>query len=646
MRTDFTRFGFVCLVVVTMIITASAVEVRNIEFPGFVKHITPREVVLNDPNARKLPSDPTIALKKAAEKRHIPTRFVGWNAEDPSLPDFAPASNEAGEQMDSVVGLYLTGDLMSKQTFEFTENGRPLVCRNYVPTPDRTAFQYSGHYKYEYDNQGRIISAENVEVNYPGSCQRIEYSYSGNSHSYNVQIAYLMDEQGEWTPFQKGEYNFDANGNTIEETYYLWTEDANDWIPVKKSTASYNEMSRLTSFFPYIWDEDTSDWVGDTYSYNSAQRFEYTQNGNDALIANYEWLNGEWIEYFNTVFSYNDASLLIKKERLYWNREKQDWTGAESWGPWGDIQYNEYETYEYDDYGRCIIDDVFTSKSGEYVNYYRITNTYTELENGEIEKVYMSGAVNTEGVYAPYSKNVQHFNKFGSETYYCSYRIANGEWIPQQEEIRYMDEYNWFLGGDYYNYFNGERKPSSKERFIYPNNFDPTLGYETPIEGRHWVGGGSEEDDGWRLKHVDCFTWGPRDVMIGFINYDYLQSDGNKTSGWEIEYDFTANTSDIFMWPDVNKGNAYYENKTIKSVNYSNYLYWDSNDEWQPEYSYEFQYFYSPRISTGINSLESDNCVVEVARYDLMGRRLAQPIEGINIVQYSDGTSKKELIKL
>lgn len=646
MKTDFTKFGFACLTAATMFGTASAVEIGNIEFKGFVKHISPREVAGKDVNARQLPQDPTVALKKAAQKRSTPSRFIGWNAEDPSLPNFAPASSEAGEKMDSVVGTYLTGAPMSKQTFEFTENGRPLECRNYIPATDGNGFQYAGHYEYEYDAQGRVISAEMTNVTDPYSCQRMEYGYNGDSSQYNLQIAYLMDAEGEWTPFQKGEYELDTNGNTLEEKYYLWTEgDVNDWVPVKKNVATYNEMNYMTSYFPYVWDAATNDWVGDTEGYYGGQSFEYTQNGDDAEQAEYEWIDGEWVKYYKSVYTYNDAALLIKKERLYWNREKQDWSGAESWGPWGDMKYNQYETYEYDEYGRNTVGNVFTSKSGEYVNYYRMTNSYTVLENGETEITYMQGSVKSDGSFAPYSKDIRHINKFGSEVYYCAYNENNGEWMPKQEEFRYVDEYNWFLGGDYYYYANGERRPASKERFIYPDDFNPTLGYETPIEGRHWVGGGSEEDEGWRLKHVDCFTWGPRDVMIGYVNYDYLQSDGNMTSAWETEYDFDADTANIFMWPDSNKGHLYYENKTLQSIAYENPMYWDGNNEWMPEYSYRFTYYYSPRTTTGVDAVEVAEGVVEVARYDLMGRRLAEPTEGVNIVHYSDGSSRKVMVK-
>ena len=35
----------------------------------------------------------------------------------------------------------------------------------------------------------------------------------------------------------------------------------------------------------------------------------------------------------------------------------------------------------------------------------------------------------------------------------------------------------------------------------------------------------------------------------------------------------------------------------------------------------------------------------EVARYDLFGRLLSQPAQGVNIVRMSDGTTRKVIVK-
>ena len=47
----------------------------------------------------------------------------------------------------------------------------------------------------------------------------------------------------------------------------------------------------------------------------------------------------------------------------------------------------------------------------------------------------------------------------------------------------------------------------------------------------------------------------------------------------------------------------------------------------------------------GVEGVETDNNSIEVSRYDIHGRRLNEPTRGVNIVIYSDGTTRKEIIK-
>ena len=46
-----------------------------------------------------------------------------------------------------------------------------------------------------------------------------------------------------------------------------------------------------------------------------------------------------------------------------------------------------------------------------------------------------------------------------------------------------------------------------------------------------------------------------------------------------------------------------------------------------------------------IEEVKASKATAEMARYDLQGRQIAQPQKGINIIRYSDGTSKKVLVK-
>ena len=49
-------------------------------------------------------------------------------------------------------------------------------------------------------------------------------------------------------------------------------------------------------------------------------------------------------------------------------------------------------------------------------------------------------------------------------------------------------------------------------------------------------------------------------------------------------------------------------------------------------------------IVTGVKTVTLSNGVNEVARFDLQGRRLSAPVQGVNVVRYSNGTTVKVLV--
>ena len=48
---------------------------------------------------------------------------------------------------------------------------------------------------------------------------------------------------------------------------------------------------------------------------------------------------------------------------------------------------------------------------------------------------------------------------------------------------------------------------------------------------------------------------------------------------------------------------------------------------------------------SGVEGIETDNKAIEISRYDIHGCRLSKPSRGVNIVIYSDGSIRKEIIK-
>ena len=86
---------------------------------------------------------------------------------------------------------------------------------------------------------------------------------------------------------------------------------------------------------------------------------------------------------------------------------------------------------------------------------------------------------------------------------------------------------------------------------------------------------------------------------------------------------------------------------TLEDLEYEatyNYVAFVTTSEGETFYG-EMQTFTTSFDPDGIEEVKSSEEATEVARYDLQGRMIAKPQKGINIIRYSDGTSKKILIK-
>lgn len=622
-----------CVSAITMALTASASPELIFGTSILPKTTSPETV------KRNLPTRPETPKATPLQARQM---FIGWNESKPSMPSFEKEEN-AGEKMDSIVGHYLDGKKMSKQTFEYTETGRPLKCMNYLVSQENGNWMLDGYYEYEYDASERVVTATKVSTS--SASMKVTYEYEGDSPVYREQTAFVPDTNGEWLPYQKGEYQFDINYNTTQEIYSYWSTATNEWIPVMKTEAEYDEESRLTSYFPYVWDDSTSAWIGDKSNAYEGQKFEYTMNGDDAFQADFTWEDGAWLEYKHIIYTYNDAALLTECETLYWHRENQDWNGGDGYGEWGDKKYNTKDCYEYDEYGRVILNNFYRKKkTPDYRNTYRVVYEYNELEDGETESISTEANIASDGTATTGRREIIRNNRFGGETYYAILKPENGEYEFTEEEYRYyMPGYNWYLGFESFRYEDGVKIPTGKEEFFYSDDFNPEAGYQTPYEGRHYV----RTTDGLALKSIDSFTWGPRDVITDYVSYDCLSGQQLKVYGWDVEYDFSADCSKIFMWPDGNKGKVFYENKNLSSNEYYNPEYEQGSNEWNKAISSHFDYYYSSRGESGITTPQNpdiSSVKEEIARYDSMGRVIIGSHPGINVIVYSDGTVKKVIL--
>lgn len=557
-------------------------------------------------------------------------------------------AKDGQECLDSIIRVTLGGTPVSKQSFQFNKSGLPTICNSYLPIYATGEWELFSTYEIAYDDLDRMIlkASTNYEDHY--SDVKYEYTYSDNSPYYNTETVYFV-EDNEFVPYQKGEYTYDANGNPTEQIFEYYDIYNQQWIKVYKETATWDKENRQTSYFYYIWDENTGDWEGSIMNGNCEEYF-YTPSGNDALIKGYVWEDGKWFNFQQIEYTYNSQDLCIKDETKYWNRSKNDWSGSETWGPFEQVYVNQYGTNEYDEDGRLVLQHLYSVNSeGVETLTLVFTADYKDLGEGntEIHQI-LNLRLAADEPPIPWTETISRRNKWGSEYYYLGYSYSNGVAVPMSEDVRHMDAYNNYLGGEFYG-FNAEgiRYGQSKEEYTYPANFDPSLQQQTPSEGIHWTGTSTDSDDTWAFRSRDTFTWTEGyPVMSGSTNY-MPSEEGEEcpTNAFYINYDTSVlMEGNILFWIDYNKRDNFYYYKINSSTETVNYDFAAGETEWNPDQSYTDTYYYGVFDITSVDNNLVDPNAVEVARYNASGVRLDAPVKGLNIIMYSDGTVRKEFV--
>lgn len=167
-------------------------------------------------------------------------------------------------------------------------------------------------------------------------------------------------------------------------------------------------------------------------------------------------------------------------------------------------------------------------------------------------------------------------------------------------------------------------------------------GYVKTIEGAGEIPETPEDDEPiggenvWKFFYNDT-NWGSSTVYAyvwdaGNSNKQYLGAwpgttmTKNAEGMWEISFTTTDNLVTPMVIFNNGQGGGSNQTADLSLVNYGIYKFNGYTGE------------------TGVEGVGMDD-VIEVARYDIFGRQLAAPTLGINIVQYSNGTVKKVIVK-
>jgi len=212
----------------------------------------------------------------------------------------------------------------------------------------------------EYDNIGRIESAQNYESSYGGPLEELyslSVTYSDNGNQ--TTLHYFDPYSGAIVPFEGYNLTYNENGDTLllEET--VWMD--NDWLVYYKTENEFDTNGNMTFSSEYELDYATSDWElwsVNSYTYNTDNRLEsetrviypspnyiymdwkhvYEYDGNMTTVNGFNWdVNLEdWEIQSRNVYTYSDDLLVESYYQSY----------LEASETWSDPLYE--ATYSYD----------------------------------------------------------------------------------------------------------------------------------------------------------------------------------------------------------------------------------------------------------------------------------------------------------
>ena len=132
--------------------------------------------------------------------------------------------------------------------------------------------------------------------------------------------------------------------------------------------------------------------------------------------------------------------------------------------------------------------------------------------------------------------------------------------------------------------------------------------------------------------------------------YDYETFYPSRIGGCYINNDITKTTSKVGGDTQNFDGSTAYTKAQMNTQEFVDELNFYSRLNMDGEENFEIKngqlaIKHAQYDDSGIGNIVTDTSVSEVARYDVSGRLLCEPVKGINIVKMSDGSIRKELVK-
>lgn len=484
----------------------------------------------SDKNNPPMMGQTNFSLKQVKGKDHAINR-IGRRAS---------ANTEKKERLDSVVATVIgTGEPYSKQTFQYDENGWPVKRVNSTWDTATRTWIPSETYGYKLDSNGYVLS-EWVLYSY-GYGMRNDYTYNERNLGVSM-VSYTSNGDDNWTPSARGEYTYDDRGNIIEEKISNYDTAKQQFIPANWNKAAWDDRGLQILMEPYTW--NGTEWVGD-----EKMEYEWLDAGHMSKALCYTWLpdTKEWFHYISSIFDFNERIQLVRFEKKFWNKSKQDWSGCENYN--GGYYQNILDSTFYDSKGRMTYDVAYTGEPTGYVKGADMTYDITESEDGGwtsvcSTRVYPAGEVN-DILTEEYNASGILTHQIEKATGYVENKMINlleTQWIyNDSDQLTQQLEYTFTIDEK------NERLSNIASFYTYNENGLVSEGMFQ--NGTAMMGLTSGED--WVNYSKFEYTYEQDTICVSKTKYLWTEGAWTENEKTQIDFDYSVPVEDIVVWPGV-----------------------------------------------------------------------------------------------
>lgn len=440
------------------------------------------------------------------------------------------------DKLDSIVGtVHSTGLNVERITYTYYDNCLPKLMRRYRWNATDNRWDDIDDEGYTWNDNGYCVEQW---VIYPTDNAGMKYEYTYNERNLGIsQTAYTYNN-GEWKPSGKGEYEYDDYGNVTDEKVFSYDDNTGNWVPYAWNKATWTSSGLQTHLERYTW--DGTQWQGST----PMNDFEYNADGLQTLASYYMWQEDTrtWLNYYKLIQDYDKGHLTLQQQ-LYWNKTRQDWSGAEDY--LGATRYNDKTILEYDEKMRET-HELYSKAdtNGEYVKRVEFLFTYTDSTDGSYKGVCNQYFYDETGENDSLVGDLEyHWNAKGQLLYERGRNYANDKWTSRYENINNYDDNGNTTHTEEYRYNSDEANTKLAYAMLdmeydSHNNMTKRTGY---------IGLGGGADD-WYNTKVETFAYEQDTVLVENLVYKPTNGVDNPDSGIRNIYDFDTPVASVALW--------------------------------------------------------------------------------------------------